>query len=71
MTILEGESLSATISVPRLAGAGAAVVAAVIGIRLAIALSLPETLHGGPFTERSTLILLAAVVVVVTLIGGA
>jgi len=38
-------------------------------ITLAIALSLPQTLHGGPFTDRSTLILLAAVVVVVTLVG--
>ena len=105
------DHLSAAISVPHLAGAAAAVVAAVIGIRLAwelvvspllrflpgkhssyvqnpwrqrlvigwggmrgaitlaIALSLPETLHRGPFPERSTLILLAAVVVVVTLIG--
>jgi Na+/H+ antiporter len=105
------DHLSATMSAPRLAGVTAAVVAAVIGIRLAwelvvspllaflpgrhsgyvrnpwrqrlvigwggmrgaitlaIALSLPQTRHGGPFTERSTLILLAAVVVVVTLIG--
>jgi CPA1 family monovalent cation:H+ antiporter len=38
-------------------------------ITLAIALSLPELLHGGPFTQRSTLIFLAAVIVVVTLVG--
>jgi CPA1 family monovalent cation:H+ antiporter len=39
-------------------------------ISLAIALTLPLTLgHGRPFTERPTLIFLAAVVVVVTLIG--
>ena len=38
-------------------------------ISLAIALTLPTTLHGGAFTERSTLIFLAAAVVVVTLIG--
>jgi monovalent cation/hydrogen antiporter len=105
------DHLSTTASVPWLAGAAAAVVAAVIGIRmawelgvsplirflpgrhsqfvrnpwrqrlvigwggmrgaitLAIALSLPQTLHGEPFTDRSTLILLAAVVVVVTLVG--
>jgi Na+/H+ antiporter len=109
-TIVAG--LPATISVPRLAGAAAAVMAAVIGIRLAwelivspplirfvpgrhsgyvrnpwrqrlvigwggmrgaislaIALTLPVTLNGRPFAERSTLILLAGVVVVVTLIG--
>jgi CPA1 family monovalent cation:H+ antiporter len=105
------DHLSTTASVPQLAGAAAAVVAAVIGIRmawelgvsplirflpgrhsqfvrnpwrqrlvigwggmrgaitLAIALSLPQTLHGHPFAARSTLILLAAVVVVVTLVG--
>jgi monovalent cation/hydrogen antiporter len=105
------DHLTATTSVPRLAGAAAALVAAVIGIRLAwelvvspllrllpgrhssyvqnpwrqrlvigwggmrgaitlaIALSLPVTLHGRPFTQRSTLIFLAAVVVVATLIG--
>jgi CPA1 family monovalent cation:H+ antiporter len=38
-------------------------------ITLAIALSLPELLHGEPFTQRSTLIFLAAVIVVATLIG--
>jgi len=38
-------------------------------ISLAVALSLPVTLGGQPFGERSTLIFLAAVVVVVTLIG--
>jgi NhaP-type Na+/H+ or K+/H+ antiporter len=105
------DHLSTTISVARLAGAAAALVAAVIGIRLAwelivspllrllpgrhssyvqnpwrqrliigwggmrgaitlaIALSLPELLHGKPFTQRSTLIFLAAVIVVATLIG--
>jgi Na+/H+ antiporter len=105
------DSLSGEISVPRLAAAAAAVVAAVLVIRLAwelllsplirflpiqhsafvvnpwryrlvigwggmrgaislaIALSIPTTLYGRPFGERSTLILLAAVVVVVTLIG--
>jgi len=105
------DHLSTTISVARLAGASAALVAAVIGIRLAwelvvspllrllpgrhssyvqnpwrqrliigwggmrgaitlaIALSLPELLHGEPFTQRSTLIFLAAVIVVATLVG--
>jgi len=105
------DHLSTTMSIATLAGAAAALVAAVIGIRLAwelgvspllrllpgrrasyvqnpwrqrliigwggmrgaitlaIVLSLPETLHGGPFTERSALILLAAVVVVATLVG--
>jgi Na+/H+ antiporter len=105
------DELSGAISVPRLAGAAAAEVAVVIGIRmawelavsplirflpgrhsqfvrnpwrqrlvigwggmrgaitLAIALTLPVTLEGRPFTERSTLILLAGVVVVATLIG--
>jgi Na+/H+ antiporter len=105
------DGLSSAVSVPRLAGAAAAVVATVIGIRmawellvspvlrslpgrdpqfvrspwrqrlvigwggmrgaitLAIALSLPETLGGRLFGERSTLILLAGVVVVATLIG--
>jgi len=38
-------------------------------ITLAIALTLPLTIGGRPFTERSVLILLAGVVVVVTLIG--
>jgi CPA1 family monovalent cation:H+ antiporter len=38
-------------------------------ISLAIALTLPVTLRGAPFQERSTLIFLAAAVVVVTLIG--
>jgi len=38
-------------------------------ISLAVALSLPLTLNGRPFRERSTLIFLAAVVVVVTLVG--
>jgi Na+/H+ antiporter len=103
--------LNGAISVPRLAGAAAAVVAAVIVIRLAwellvaplsrflpgrhpafsanpwrqrlvigwggmrgavslaIALTLPGTLDGRPFAPRSALVLLAAVVVVVTLIG--
>jgi CPA1 family monovalent cation:H+ antiporter len=105
------DDLPGTISVPRLAGAAAAVMAAVIGIRLAwelivsplirflpgrhseyvrnpwrqrlvigwggmrgaislaIALTLPATLNGRPFAERSTLILLTGVVVVVTLVG--
>jgi Na+/H+ antiporter len=104
--------LSDVVSVPRLAGAAAAVVAAVIVIRLAwelavspllirflpgkhsafvlnpwryrlvigwggmrgaislaIALTLPTMVNGRPFGERSALILLAAVVVVVTLLG--
>jgi Na+/H+ antiporter len=103
--------LSGEISVPRLAGAAAVVVAAVIVIRLAwelvvaplirflpgrhsafvvnpwryrlvigwggmrgaislaIALTLPTTVNGRPFGERSALILLAAVVVVATLVG--
>ena len=38
-------------------------------ISLAVALSLPLTLNGRPFGDRSTLIFLAAVVVVVTLVG--
>jgi len=38
-------------------------------ISLAVALSLPLTVNGRPFGERSTLIFLAAVVVVVTLVG--
>jgi Na+/H+ antiporter len=38
-------------------------------ISLAVALSLPLTLNGRPFGERSTLVFLAAVVVVVTLVG--
>jgi Na+/H+ antiporter len=38
-------------------------------ISLAIALSIPTMLNGGPFTERPTLVFLAAVVVVATLIG--
>ena len=38
-------------------------------ISLAIALTLPITMNGRPFTQRSALILLAAVVVVVTLLG--
>jgi Na+/H+ antiporter len=38
-------------------------------ISLAIALTLPIDAYGGPFEERPTLIFLAAVVVVVTLIG--
>jgi Na+/H+ antiporter len=38
-------------------------------ITLAIALTLPTTVNGAPFAERSVLILLAAVVVVVTLLG--
>jgi Na+/H+ antiporter len=105
------EHLSSTRTVPWLAGAAAAVVGAVIVIRLgweltvsplthflhgrraafvrnpwrqrlvigwggmrgaislAVALSLPVTLHGRTFTERSTLIFLAAVVVVATLVG--
>jgi Na+/H+ antiporter len=103
--------LSSTHGAAWLAGAGAAVVAAVIAIRLgwelvvaplarflpgrlstfvrnplrqrlvigwagmrgaislAVALSLPLTLNGRPFGERSTLIFLAAVVVLVTLVG--
>jgi CPA1 family monovalent cation:H+ antiporter len=103
--------LSDSHSVAWLAGAGAAVVAAVIGVRLiwevtvapltryipgrhagyvrnpwrqrlvigwsgmrgaislAIALTLPLTVGGHEFAERPTLIFLAAVVVVVTLIG--
>jgi CPA1 family monovalent cation:H+ antiporter len=105
------DDLSGAHSVPWLAGAAAAVLAAVIAIRLswelivsplirflperhsgfvhnpwpqrlvigwgglrgaitlAIALSLPATLNGRPIEERSTLIFLAAVVVVATLIG--
>jgi Na+/H+ antiporter len=105
------DHLSHRHSVPWLAGAAAAVVAAVIVIRLAwellvspllkflpgrhsgyvrnpwrqrlvigwgglrgaislaIALTLPTTLHGRPFDERATLIFLTAVVVLVTLIG--
>jgi len=103
--------LSDVVSVARLAGAAAAVVGAVIVIRLvwelavsplirflpgehsmfvvnpwryrlvigwggmrgalslAIALTLPTMMNGRPFAERSVLILLAAVVVVVTLLG--
>ena len=103
--------LSTVVSFARLAGAAAAVVAAIIVIRLvwelavsplirflpgehsmfvvnpwryrlvigwggmrgaislAIALTLPITIDGRPFTQRSALILLAAVVVVVTLLG--
>ena len=103
--------LSTVVSFARLAGAAAAVVAAIIVIRLvwelavsplirflpgehsmfvvnpwryrlvigwggmrgaislAIALTLPITMNGRPFTQRSALILLAAVVVVVTLLG--
>ena len=103
--------LSTVISLPRLAAAAAAVVGAIIVIRLvwelavsplikflpgqhsmfvvnpwryrlvigwggmrgaitlAIALTLPTTVNGAPFAERSVLILLAAVVVVVTLLG--
>src|ERR1700733_6049081 len=103
--------LSSVVSVARLAGAAAAVVGAVIVIRLvwelavsplirflpgehsmfvvnpwryrlvigwggmrgaitlAIALTLPTMVNGAPFAERSVLILLAAVVVVVTLLG--
>jgi Na+/H+ antiporter len=103
--------LSNVVSLARLAGAAAAVVAAIIGIRLvwelavsplirflpgkhslfvvnpwryrlvigwggmrgaislAIALTLPTMLNGRPFAQRSVLILLAAVVVVVTLLG--
>lgn len=38
-------------------------------ISLAIVFSLPATLHGRPFEERTTLIFLAAAVVVVTLLG--
>ena len=38
-------------------------------ITLAIALTLPTMVNGAPFAERSVLILLAAVVVVVTLLG--
>ena len=38
-------------------------------ITLAIALTLPTMVNGAPFVERSVLILLAAVVVVVTLLG--
>ena len=38
-------------------------------ITLAIALTLPSMLHGEPFTQRSMLIFLAAVVVVATLLG--
>src|SRR5580658_7937166 len=38
-------------------------------ISLAIALTLPLTAGGRPFAERPTLVFLAAVVVVVTLIG--
>ena len=40
-------------------------------ISLAIALTLPTMVNGRPFGERSALILLAAVVVVVTLLGEA
>ena len=103
--------LSNVFSVARLAGAAAAVVGAIIGIRLiwelavsplirflpgkhslfvvnpwryrlvigwggmrgaislAIALTLPTMENGRPFEQRSVLILLAAVVVVVTLLG--
>jgi Na+/H+ antiporter len=103
--------LSTVISFERLAGAAAAVVGAIIVIRLvwelavsplirflpgehsmfvvnpwryrlvigwggmrgaitlAIALTLPTMVNGAPFAERSVLILLAAVVVVVTLLG--
>ena len=103
--------LSNVVSVARLAGAAAAVVGAVIVIRLvwelavsplirflpgehsmfvvnpwryrlvigwggmrgalslAIALTLPTMMNGRPFAQRSVLILLAAVVVVVTLLG--
>ena len=103
--------LSNVVSVARLAGAAAAVVGAIIVIRLvwelavsplirflpgehsmfvvnpwryrlvigwggmrgalslAIALTLPTMINGRPFAERSVLILLAAVVVVVTLLG--
>jgi Na+/H+ antiporter len=103
--------LSTVISFARLAGAAAAVVGAIIVIRLvwelavsplirflpgqhsmfvvnpwryrlvigwggmrgaitlAIALTLPTMVNGAPFAERSVLILLAAVVVVVTLLG--
>jgi Na+/H+ antiporter len=103
--------LSDVFSVARLAGAAAAVVGAIIGIRLvwelavsplirflpgkhslfvvnpwryrlvigwggmrgaislAIALTLPTMLDGRPFAQRSVLILLAGVVVVVTLLG--
>ena len=38
-------------------------------ISLAIVLTIPTTLNGAPFTERSTLIFLAAIVVMATLIG--
>ena len=38
-------------------------------ISLAIALTLPLDAHGQPFTERPTLVFLAAVVVIVTLVG--
>jgi CPA1 family monovalent cation:H+ antiporter len=38
-------------------------------ISLAIALTLPLEAYGHPFTERPTLVFLAAVVVVVTLVG--
>jgi Na+/H+ antiporter len=38
-------------------------------ISLAIVLTVPTTLDGSPFTERSTLIFLAAIVVMATLIG--
>jgi CPA1 family monovalent cation:H+ antiporter len=38
-------------------------------ISLAIALTLPLEAHGHPFTERPTLVFLAAVVVIVTLVG--
>ncbi len=103
--------LSNVVSLPRLAGAAAAVVGAVIVIRLvwelavsplirflpgehsmfvvnpwryrlvigwggmrgalslAIALTLPIMVNGRPFAQRSVLILLAAIVVVVTLLG--
>jgi len=105
------DHLSGSYSVPWLAGAAAAEVAVVIGIRLAwelmvsplirfipgrhagyvrnpwrqrfvigwggmrgaislaIALTLPRDVAGQPFAERSTLIFLAAVVVVATLVG--
>jgi Na+/H+ antiporter len=38
-------------------------------ISLAIALTIPATLYGRPFAERSTLVFLAAIVVMATLIG--
>jgi Na+/H+ antiporter len=38
-------------------------------LTLAVALTLPMTFHGQPFAERATLIFLAAVVVVATLLG--